>query len=62
MTGGQKVEGALTVPMIARQLLAEDVARVVVVTDDVGKYVRGALPRERGCCASAATCSTSSGA
>ncbi|MDI9849662.1 indolepyruvate ferredoxin oxidoreductase family protein [Rhodoblastus sp. 17X3] len=47
MTGGQKVEGALTVPMIARQLLAERVARVVVVTDQPQKYVgAGLLPRE----------------
>jgi indolepyruvate ferredoxin oxidoreductase len=33
MTGGQPVDGALTVPQIARQLHAEGVGHVVVVTD-----------------------------
>ncbi|MCW2275074.1 indolepyruvate ferredoxin oxidoreductase [Rhodoblastus acidophilus] len=46
MTGGQRVEGALTVPMMARQLLAERVARVVVVTDEPRKYAGVDLPRE----------------
>ncbi len=46
MTGGQPVEGALTVPMIARQLLAEDVARVAVVSEFPEKYIgAGLLPR-----------------
>jgi len=44
MTGGQRVEGGLTVPMIARQVLAEKVARVVVVTDDAEKYRGVDLP------------------
>ena len=35
MTGGQPVEGALTTDQIVRQVLAEDVKRVVVVTDDL---------------------------
>jgi indolepyruvate ferredoxin oxidoreductase len=34
MTGGQPVDGTLTVPQIARQLHAEGVGHVVVVTDD----------------------------
>lgn len=34
MTGGQKVEGELSVPVIARQLLAEGVKRIDVVADD----------------------------
>jgi indolepyruvate ferredoxin oxidoreductase len=34
MTGGQPVEGALDTDTIVRQVLAENVARVVVVTDD----------------------------
>ena len=38
MTGGQPVEGAMTVPQIARQVLAEGARRVVVVTDEPGKY------------------------
>jgi indolepyruvate ferredoxin oxidoreductase len=38
MTGGQPVDGPLTVPMITRQLAAEGVARIVVVTDQPQKY------------------------
>ena len=38
MTGGQPVDGPLDVPMISRQVAAEGVKRVVVVTDDVEKY------------------------
>ena len=38
MTGGQPVEGHLTVPMVAEQLLAESVKQVVVVTDEPEKY------------------------
>ena len=34
MTGGQPIEGALDTDSIVRQVLAENVARVVVVTDD----------------------------
>jgi len=45
MTGGQPVDGVLTVPQIAAQVRAEGVARVVVVTDEPDKYARGpALP------------------
>ncbi|MFG1480884.1 indolepyruvate ferredoxin oxidoreductase family protein [Xanthobacter sp. V4C-4] len=38
MTGGQRHDGDLTVPVIARQVAAEGVERVVVVTDEPGKY------------------------
>ncbi len=38
MTGGQPVDGVLTVPQIAHQLVAEGVARLVVVTDEPEKY------------------------
>jgi len=38
MTGGQPVEGALTVPQITHQVLAEGAKRVVVMTDEPGKY------------------------
>jgi len=38
MTGGQANDGALTVPMMARQVAAEGVARVVIVTDEPEKY------------------------
>ena len=38
MTGGQPVDGPLTVPMIARQVAAEGVNKIVVVTDEPEKY------------------------
>ncbi len=38
MTGGQANEGGLNVPQIARQVAAEGASRVVVVTDEPGKY------------------------
>ncbi|MBN9269208.1 MAG: indolepyruvate ferredoxin oxidoreductase family protein, partial [Mesorhizobium sp.] len=38
MTGGQPHEGGLTVDMIARQIRAEGVERIAVVTDEPGKY------------------------
>ena len=38
MTGGQPHDGPLTVPEITRQVEAEGAKRVVVVTDDPGKY------------------------
>jgi len=41
MTGGQHHEGNLTVPMIARQVAAEGVERVVLVADDPSKYPAG---------------------
>ena len=38
MTGGQPVDGSLTVPQISRQVSAEGVAKIVVVTDEPDKY------------------------
>jgi len=38
MTGGQRHEGGLTVDMIARQVRAEGVDRIALVTDDPKKY------------------------
>jgi indolepyruvate ferredoxin oxidoreductase len=38
MTGGQHVDGNLTVPQIAAQVLAEGAKKCVVVTDEPGKY------------------------
>src|SRR5690606_29631172 len=38
MTGGQPHEGALTVDAIARQIRAEGVDRIAVVTDEPEKY------------------------
>jgi indolepyruvate ferredoxin oxidoreductase len=41
MTGGQAPEGSLTVPMVARQVAAEGVKRIAVVSDDPRKYPAG---------------------
>ena len=41
MTGGQKNDGTLSVPMVARQVAAEGAKRVVVVTDEPDKYLKG---------------------
>jgi len=41
MTGGQKNDGGLTVPRIARQVAAEGVKRIAIVTDEPQKYPRG---------------------
>ena len=41
MTGGQPVEGNLTVDTIARQVAAEGAKRIALVTDDPHKYPAG---------------------
>ncbi|MDB5991661.1 MAG: indolepyruvate ferredoxin oxidoreductase [Herbaspirillum sp.] len=41
MTGGQPVDGPLDVPMISRQLAAENVQPIIVVTDEPDKYPAG---------------------
>jgi len=46
MTGGQHIDGNLTPPQIARELLAEGVKKVEVVTDEPHKYPAGAFPPE----------------
>ncbi len=38
MTGGQPIDGTLTVPQLTRQLEAEGIARIVIVTDEPEKY------------------------
>src|SRR5580658_905547 len=38
MTGGQRNDGNITVPQIATEMAAEGARRVVIVTDDPGKY------------------------
>jgi indolepyruvate ferredoxin oxidoreductase len=43
MTGGQPVDGLMSVPMVASQLLAEGVARVAVVSERPG-LLAGTLP------------------
>ena len=42
MTGGQPVEGGLSVPEITRQLHGEGVTRILVVSDEPDKYPPGA--------------------
>jgi indolepyruvate ferredoxin oxidoreductase len=41
MTGGQPVEGMLSVPQITQQLHAEGIKRIAVVTDERDKYAAG---------------------
>jgi indolepyruvate ferredoxin oxidoreductase len=45
MTGGQPIDGTLTVPQLAHQVAAEGVRRIALVTEDLGRYTdRAALP------------------
>ena len=46
MTGGQPVDGVISVDGIARQVEAEGVKKVVVLSDDIGKYdaIKGRFP------------------
>jgi indolepyruvate ferredoxin oxidoreductase len=44
MTGGQSLDGGITVSMIARQMLAEGIEKLVVVTDEPHKYPSGFIP------------------
>ncbi|PQO95754.1 indolepyruvate ferredoxin oxidoreductase family protein [Massilia phosphatilytica] len=47
MTGGQPVDGMTSVPLIARQMAAEGVQRIALVTEDLSRYEdRSALPAE----------------
>ncbi|PPE74439.1 indolepyruvate ferredoxin oxidoreductase family protein [Solimonas fluminis] len=48
MTGGQPLDGVLTVPQIVRQLQAERVAKIVVVSDDIDKYAQAEEPIPAG--------------
>src|SRR6266567_75807 len=45
MTGGQRPASGMTVPQIVGVLLAEGVARVIVTTEDLGRYRHVKLPR-----------------
>ena len=38
MTGGQPIDGTLTVPQLTRQLAAEDVKRIILMSDEPEKY------------------------
>ncbi|GGC08113.1 indolepyruvate ferredoxin oxidoreductase family protein [Pseudoduganella buxea] len=45
MTGGQPVDGTVSVPMIAQQMAAEGVKRIALVTEDLSRYTdRSNLP------------------
>lgn len=46
MTGGQPVDGPISVPMITRQMAAEGIEKIIVVTDEPEKYqqVAGLAP------------------
>ena len=45
MTGGQPVDGIISVPMIAQQMAAEGVKRIALVTEDLGRFAdRSGLP------------------
>src|SRR6185312_17236397 len=44
MTGGQHVEGQMSVPAAVRSLAAEGVARIVVTTEDLARYEGVELP------------------
>jgi indolepyruvate ferredoxin oxidoreductase len=44
MTGGQTLDGGMTVSMILEQVLAEGIDAVVVVTDEPHKYPDGFIP------------------
>lgn len=48
MTGGQPVDGTLTVPQIAHQVLSEGVHTIVLLSDDIRKWTlqRHLFPRE----------------
>jgi indolepyruvate ferredoxin oxidoreductase len=50
MTGGQPVEGGLTVPQIARQVLAEGAKRVVVMSDEPSKYAAADFAKDIKIC------------
>ncbi len=46
MTGGQPIDGTLTVPMIAQQMAAEGVKRIALVAEDPARYAdRAQLPQ-----------------
>ncbi|MGH6638369.1 MAG: indolepyruvate ferredoxin oxidoreductase family protein [Polaromonas sp.] len=48
MTGGQPVDGPITVPRIANQLAAEGVTRIALVAEDPSRWAdRSALPADR---------------
>jgi indolepyruvate ferredoxin oxidoreductase len=49
MTGGQDAPGALPVPAVAANLLRQGVRKIIVTTEDTGRYRRAGLPRGVEC-------------
>ena len=47
MTGGQAIDGPISVPMIVEQLFGEGIKRIAIVTDDPNKY-GSSLPSRSG--------------
>jgi indolepyruvate ferredoxin oxidoreductase len=45
MTGGQHVDGGIPVPELTRELAAEGVKRILVLTDEIGRYRDVSLAR-----------------
>ena len=48
MTGGQAVDGELTLQRVAAQVIAEGARRVVIVSDDPSRYPSGTFPASVG--------------
>lgn len=46
MTGGQRTVGAMRVPQIVDVLRAEGVSRIIITTDDTGRYRKVKLPSD----------------
>ncbi|MFT4008622.1 MAG: indolepyruvate ferredoxin oxidoreductase family protein [Nocardioidaceae bacterium] len=46
MTGGQRAVGSMTVPEIVRELQSEGVKKIVITTEDPGRYRRVRLPAD----------------
>lgn len=44
MTGGQPVDGQLSVLLVSQQVRAEGAQRIAIVSDDIDKYERGEFP------------------
>ncbi|XOV88507.1 MAG: indolepyruvate ferredoxin oxidoreductase family protein [Pseudomonadota bacterium] len=44
MTGGQPLDGELSVAQLCEQLKGEGISRIAVVSDDIDKYQRGEFP------------------